>query len=209
MEIKTVYDRERGCGWRSEGGLYLMSDGESRGCGLMPLPLKTCPACGSGLEPSRSFRWIEPAKLFADQPKGCSKDDCDNCPLSEPRILTLGKALLDWVGKRYYKTPEAWLQEAREQGISRRIHAIPKGFVVGKTWVFLAHERAIERESLFTPEGHEQTVTGAIYSVYKPNRIEYIVTGKETPEELEAMVARGITPVRVVRVGEEEAPEAA
>lgn len=204
VDVTTVYDKKRDCGWRGEGGMYLMSSGTTAVCGLMPLPLKTCPACGSGLEPSRSFRWIEPAKLFVDQPKGCAKSYCELCPLSEPRILTLGKALLDWVGKRYYKTPEDWLKEANEQGVSRRIHAIPKGFKVGHTWVFMAHENAIERESLFTPEGHEQAVTGAVYYVYKPDRIEYVTTGLETQEELEALVARGITPVRVVRVGEEQ-----
>lgn len=69
---------------------------------------------------------------------------------------------------------------------------MPKGFVVGKTWVFVAHRLAISQsDGSFVP---------GIFQAFKPQALEYVVKGTETNDELEAMVKRGITPIQIERV---------
>jgi hypothetical protein len=50
--------------------------------------------------------------------------------------------LLLWIGRAHY-TPETYLRESRELGVSRRLSAMPKGLVLGETWVLLAHLDAV------------------------------------------------------------------
>ena len=38
-----------------------------------------------------------------------------------------------------------------------------------------------------------------IFQAFRPTAIEYVVTGKETEEEIEKLIERGITPVEIVR----------
>ena len=198
-DIPVRIDSKRGCGWRSEGGLYLTTSGFNRGCGLMPIPLYKCPTCSHGFEPTRSHRVINPGELFKNYPQGCEHDDCITCPVAVPRRDVLGQAYLMWCGKTHYPTPDHWLEEARKQGVSRRIKNIPKGFVLGHSWIFMAHESSRSLD-LFTPDGfNSYDLHGAIYSVFQPEAIEYVVRGDETPEQLDAMRGRGITPVRVIR----------
>ena len=35
MNIRTSYEGKRGCGYRAEGGLYLVNDGLGRYCGAL------------------------------------------------------------------------------------------------------------------------------------------------------------------------------
>lgn len=101
---------------------------------------------------------------------------------------------LIWVGESFYKTPSAFLKEWQTAGISRRLGRIPKEFKVGETAILLAHRKAI---SVVSPDGaHYQP--GA-FAIFTPQRIEYIVTGKETEAQLERLVARGFTLVKVIR----------
>jgi hypothetical protein len=53
-----------------------------------------------------------------------------------------GPHLLLWIGRGHY-SPDAFLKESRELGVSRRIAALPKGLVLGETWVLLAHLDAV------------------------------------------------------------------
>lgn len=53
-----------------------------------------------------------------------------------------GPHLLLWIGRKHY-TPEAYLEEGRRLGVSRRLSAMPKGLVIGETWVLLAHLDAV------------------------------------------------------------------
>jgi len=95
---------------------------------------------------------------------------------------------LIWVGGKFYST-KSFLNEAVKMGISRRISVVPKDFVLGETWVLLAHRE--------TPiEGHEETKP-AIFSVFRPERIEYIVKPDDPEEKLERLEKRGITLVDV------------
>jgi len=106
------------------------------------------------------------------------------------------KAGLLWIGEKFYPTPDDWLKEANELGVSRRIAMIPKGFVVGSTWVFAAH-----RKTFPDPRDPEKWTAG-VFHVFRPARLEYIVKGNETEEELTSLEKRGCTLVRVIRDGQ-------
>ena len=91
-------------------------------------------------------------------------------------------------------------------GISRRISTVPRGFEPSKTWVLLAHRKGIKvprRAMEWTEEGLVPSSTlvnvpaPAIFSIFRPQAIEYVVKGAETKEELERLAKRGLTPVHV------------
>jgi hypothetical protein len=103
-----------------------------------------------------------------------------------------------WCGEKFYKTPQDWMREARLQGVSRRISTVPNDFVVGETWVLMAHPKAVRRVD---DEG-ETTYHPGIFQAFLPTAIEYVVKGDETEEELARKVKWGITLVRIERVEE-------
>lgn len=190
--IPVRYDRQRGCGWRKEGGLYLVAAGLSQPCGKLPLPLDVCPTCHAGIKPTRGWTWVDGEALTV--PRICANalpgGSCQ-CPLA----ARLGRVGLLWIGEQFYPTPAHWIHEAQTQGVSRRISAVPKEFKVGETWVFVAHRKVIRQS--------DGTHTPGIFHAFKPHAVEYIVGGTESVEELDAMRKRGITPVRIERVERE------
>lgn len=164
---------------------------------------------------------------------------CATCPLG---VIDLGRVGLLWIGGKFYATPGDFTRESASQGISRRISAVPKDFVPGETWVLLAHREGMKKPcwncnaagylvvAVATGEGDGEfaleasepcgecagegyTFVPAIFSIFRPSAIEYVVKGEETDEELEALKERGITPVKVERVqtegdDEEKTPSA-
>ncbi len=233
-DVGVSVEAERGCGRRKSGGLYLVCDeGEGRGCGKFPFPLKKCPTCGGGFPFARGFKWIDPSELL--EGVSCSQAfPCDVCPVADNAIkFQVGtRAGMVWVGEQYYEKPDDFIKEGKRMGISRRINKMPVGFEVGKHWVFLAHVSAVPDECMYcagvgelselTKDGgftgdfepwdgddahdHEPcencdgsgNVMGpGIFFMFKPTRIEYVVTGDEGEEELDEMVLDGITPVNV------------
>jgi hypothetical protein len=121
----------------------------------------------------------------------------------------MGQVGLLWVGEKFYPTPGEFNREALDMGISRRITALPKGFKLGETWVFLAHRKAVHLNYSGTapefgdPEDH--LYAPGIFRIFKPQAIEYVVKGDETPEELQKLIDRGITPIKVVPITEDSA----
>jgi len=228
MTIETRYDEERGCGWRKPGGLYLVCNGPARACGKLPCPLDLCPTCGAGIAFTRGWTWVDADKLFMKRPCQGNRDTiwakarafldtgsaCGDCPL---QTQLLGKAGLLWIGEQFYKTPGDFIAEADRLGVSRRIGAIPRQFEIGKTWVLLAHSRAIRRECSpclrIIVEGTEGAPskkcksckgTGiawepGIFRMFKPTAIEYVVKDTDEENKLNQMILRGITPVQVER----------
>jgi hypothetical protein len=176
---------KRGCGYRKRGGLYLVTGGKGRPCGKMPLQLDVCPTCHGGIKPARGWTWIDPTPLFTGRDCDAEAAGCHTCPLRD--LLDLGSVGLIWIGEKFYPTPESFVREAAAMGISRRITAVPKGFKPGETWVLLAHRR------VKLPTG--ETAPGAFY-LFRPSRIEKIVTDEEARDELEMakLEARGIVP---------------
>lgn len=197
-QVKVSVESKRGCGFRKPGGLYLVSDGLGAPCGLLPVPLDVCRACGCGVKPSRGWTWVEPAGLLGSK---LHEHGEPWCPLSRPDGLGARAGLL-WIGEAFYPTTLDFAREAVRQGISRRISAVPRGFEVGQ-WVLLAHRKACPvrtpDEIIYGrgPDAPEPERGPGVFHVFRPQRIEYVVRGNETNAEIIALEKRGITPVRV------------
>lgn len=211
MLIEERYEQARGCGYREPGGLYLVADNPKHSCPALPLDLHRCPTCSGGIKPSRGWTWVDGNALFTGAER---VDPCEEplCPLNPMvREAYLRQCGLLWIGGQYYKSPNAFLNEATDMGISRRIPAIPKDFVLGETWVLLAHRQG--RRLFGLPGEGEIDQPGQVlaparwmpqvFSVFRPTAIEYVVREDDTEEALEALVKRGVTLVRVHKQEEE------
>ncbi len=142
-------EARRGCGYRKVGGLYMMGGGIAAPCDRMPYALDRCPTCGAGVKFSRGHTWLKPdffsvhgaaATGMGGILRGAGCRDKSPCPVC--RNAEFGPHLLLWIGRAHY-SPDSYLDESRKLGISRRIAAVPKGLVIGETWVLLAHLDAI------------------------------------------------------------------
>lgn len=211
--IRTSMESARGCGYRAGGGLYLVSGGIPRSCGKLPIPLTVCPTCSTGIKPARGWTWVQADAIIDPVVCDSQGDYCSVCPLSRP----LGRAGLLWIGEKFYPTPLEWMEESLKMGVSRRISHVPKELELGKTWVLVAHRKAIktgcphcEGSWQFTNEAGDKTgecgycekgydYTPAIFHAFLPTAIEYIVKGDETDEELTKLEKRGLSLVKVIR----------
>jgi hypothetical protein len=202
-------ERRRGCGFRRVGGKYMVAGKPNAPCCRLPLELHVCPTCSQGIKQARGWTWIKPQQLFSKD-AGIFAGMCNLCPLS-PQNLPERAGLL-WVGEAFYPEPEDFMREAREQGISKRISAVPREFELGKTWVFLAHPRAIElragnprlteeevAELLAQPAAGGSVHRPGIITLFKPERIEQIVTDVQAQdaEFMEKLEKAQLTPVVV------------
>lgn len=187
--ITTKIEAARGCGYRKGGGIYLVSDGIGAPCCKLPYELTVCPCCHAGIKPSRGFQWVS-SSLFSGSP--CfNPDDMATCPMNLGPDIKVG---LMWVGEKFYPTALDFTREANSMGTSKRLAAIPKDIEVGKTWVYLAHRKAVSKI-----DGTVVTYFPGIFRAFRPDRIEYVVKGTETEEELEKLEKRGLTLVKVIR----------
>lgn len=179
-------ERERGCGYRQLGKLYLVSDPAGVPCDRLPLELKECGCCGYIPEQNRGFTWMH--KKFIGNHNGA--DDVCSCHSTCPicNALTLPYASLRkgthfglmWSGTRFY-TAREFVKEATEMGVSRAIGNIPQDLVLGKTWVLLAHPEAEIYDRGFidnNPSGlamAEPRAAPAIISAFIPQRVEMLL----------------------------------
>jgi hypothetical protein len=217
-DVPVLFESKRGCGFRKAGGLYLVAPELSQPCGKLPIVLRRCPVCSEGISFSRAPKWVEPGKLIyeGDCAFGLGTRGCGLCPIANPERLG-EKALLIWVGEKHYATPQAFSEEAVQVGVSRRIKSVPKGFEIGVTWVLMAHPKVerevchcltIEDDTEHTDpdcpdcDGDGHIDLGGIFTAFRPRAIEYVCSGDETEDELDKIVKRGLTPVRVKRKGE-------
>jgi len=208
MKFTNVVDPVRGCGKRKPGGLYLVSGASSLSCCALPLQLTVCPCCGQGIKFFRGFGWIEPMALFQDIE--CRRELTTDEQLNRV-VFNAGFCILErlpdkmglmWVGEKFYSVNE-FTKEAATVGISKRIAQIPREFEVGKTWIALAHRKAVPVYDL-EKYGYSPAYLPGVFMFFKPSRIEYIITGSETTEFLEGLEKRGITLVNVTgHVGEQ------
>jgi len=201
IKIETQIEGKRGCGYRKPGGLYLIGPPTGQNCCKLPFALTVCPCCGAGIRPARAWTWVDADRLFFPNGPGLHSDapQC-KCPLND--FGQIGKAGLIWIGEKFYPTPEIFLQEAREMGISRRIGAVPKDFKLGETWVLLAHRKVLTEIVTISHPDIREPIEGkkdisAIFSIFRPTAVEYVVKGDETGEDLERIVKRGLTPVTI------------
>ena len=188
-------ESKRGCGFRKIGGLYMVGGNAFVSCDRLPFELDVCPCCGEGIKQSRGWTWVQPYKMLeGDHNERCG---CKNgCPVCFPSIHfgEDGKAGLLWIGKQYYQTPEDFMREAVRQGISRKIHSIPRDFKPGETWIFLAHPIAVKKEEkvfALAANGKRKRLLNVeieyapgIFTAFKPERIERLVKQSEYEEYL-------------------------
>ena len=200
-EIVISTETERLCGFRRPGangwGIYLMGDGEGAPCGRMPFPLEVCPCCGGGVKPSRGTTWIEPANLFEGliAHYECDSPACWSCPLTN---LSTDPALLLWVGEAHYPTAKHFMVESNRMGISRKIPSIPHDFRIGRTWVYLAHRKAI-------PIEYEDKSLGwipGIFMAFRPTHIDMVIDDVANVPEYPVKLQdeHGTDRVRIVKV---------
>lgn len=108
--------------------------------------------------------------------------------------------LLLWIGEKFYATPEDFINEAKKQGVSRRIPTVPHDFEAGETWVWLAHLKAIYNG----PNHEDGEYTPGVFHMFRPKQIDYIVD-KENDDDykLERLAEKGYRLVDVVKIGEQ------
>lgn len=87
-------------------------------------------------------------------------------------------------------------------GVSRRLTQIPKGLVLGETWVLLAHPEACYEQLSWAfnwlfGEGEIGRAPGVFFA-FRPQRLELVLRQSDaTPERIAKEAARGVTVVAV------------
>lgn len=199
ITIEDRFESERGCGYRKQGGKYLMGGSIGNPCGRLPIPLTVCPCCNQGIKQTRGFSWLPGGLIKKSMELLCGMDvDCSLCePFSGISRGTIEKIGLMWVGKKFYPSHMDFIKEANTMGISKRISAIPKGLEIGKTWVALAHPEAVPGTA-----GTDAKPSPGIFRMFVPTHMEYVVrerNGKviDGKKRLADLQKRGFTLVRV------------
>jgi len=203
-------EAKRGCGYRHVGALYLVGSGIHFSCDALPLEITPCPTCHFTIPFTRGFLWVHKDYLwYKTEGHYYSREGCKChhegrlfCPICFPNKNIEDNALLMWCGSKYY-TPDEFVKEAQEMGVSKRIAEIPKDLVLGKTWVLLAHPKVP-----FWVEGKQQNLKGeamnervenpAIFYVFQPQKIEMLIWKSEaTSQHILELKKKGITPIVV------------
>lgn len=193
ITITTIDVEPRGCGLRQQGGFYLIGDPPTETTRFFPKSLQ----CGCGLDvmrPSRSVQGFFPARIWPS----LTIDGPAN-PLF--KFEKDQKAWAVTIDVRNYPTPGAYFEEALRMGISRRLNnGMPKGFVLGESFAFIIHSKAI-RVGIESPDAKgEDVVDGykpGFVACFKPTAIQYVVHGGESEAYLRSLVEKGITLVNV------------
>lgn len=197
----------RGCGYRRPGksgiGVYLVGPAHGMACARLPLPLHICPTCSAGIKQSRGWTWIDPNALFPPLDTACESGRllCRTCPVGLGRLQ--GKHGLLWIGEKFYSTPHLFLAEASKRGISRKLSALPKGFKLGETWVFLAHRRAIVHTDAQPDDNGKLQIqyTPGVFSVFKPAGVDIVIADEHDVPERAIKLAEEIGEgARIVKV---------
>lgn len=184
-------------------------------CDNLPYPLIACECCGFEVPFTRNFYWLSKSYIKShfreivlypdyetDEEETVDTVSCNcfpNCPICRPEAVDQDKYGLVWVGERYY-TPEEFIVEALEMGVSKAIGKFPKDLVLGKTWVLLAHKKAMMYNG-FDKSGLalEEPVLGpAIFYAFVPQRLEMLIWASEaTEEKIKELEEQNITPIIV------------
>ena len=133
-------ESKRACGYRKTGGaIYLVGNFIPVQCDKLPYRISHCSFCGQGIRFPRSPTLIRPDIIFSNH-EHCL-DEHQPCIMCQPEIGKVGYLL--GVGKEY--SPESFVTEGLIQGtISKRIHQIPRKLELGKTVVYLCHNKACD-----------------------------------------------------------------
>jgi len=189
-------EQKRGCGYRKVGGLYLVGGNVGDPCDRLPMAIIPCPTCGEEPRFNRAMSKINPLRIFGlhEEQEACTDMVPGNYdPICSPSDV----AYLMWVGKEY--TPTTFMVEARQMGVSKRVHQIPKDFQLGIDWVWLAKLQLIPSEGkTLALDSNERGYGAGIFSIFKPSAIEKIITESQaTAGEVETLKEQGIVAVVV------------
>lgn len=213
MQVDIIEEPERECGQRHSGptgvGLYLVGGGIPMHCGRLPFPLSACIHCGHQYEHSRGFTWINPEKMFsADKFPLLSSCDgaCRYCPMGNLSIVG-DKAGLMWVGRKFYKTPDDFRNEAfsHPNGVCKRINELPNDFIIGKHIVYLAHVDAVD---VYLPDDDETVKAPGVFMSFKPQRLEGVIDSADyIPERAVKLKEKYGDAFRLVQIVSPESDE--
>lgn len=212
----------RGCGYRKAGGIYVVGGGVGEPCERLPIPLTACPWCKHAIvNKTRGFQWITAAAAMAGA-KPCNPEFThahDRCPLCTTTLMQEAEPTdefgLLFIGKEHYATPQDWTAEANKLGVSRRLSAIPKRMVIGKTWVLVGHPEAATITVKVKKEGElaeveETSKVPGIFHAFRPTAYELIVTpSMKSQKWVKDLVKQGVTLVEVPENDPDHAPTVA
>jgi hypothetical protein len=220
MTVSVTISEEsaRGCGYRKPAkdgvGVYLVGPSDGAPCGRLPFALHACPVCSQGIKAGRGWQWIVPSKLFAvvyravedEGPGKCRLPiaDCETCPLGIG--VPEGKHGLIWIGEGFYKNASDFTAEAHQMGISRKIKAVPLGFELGKTIVYLAHRHVVDTGE--KDDDNKPKLGPGVFTVFKPTGIDLVIHDEnQVPDKAEKLAEKyGARIVKVVRKESTQAP---
>jgi hypothetical protein len=195
---------KRGCGYREIGGTYLVGSGILAECDRIPMPLpEACPCCNGGIKHTRTPRKIDALKLWGEHEHCTEGEFLYITPVLTERRIPSGcyvchptndTAYIMGVGENHYPKPQDFVEEAVRLGVSKRIPAVPRDVVVGKTKIFLTHKRALQIQT--KPGEKEKWQAGVIYA-FVVTAVEQIVKQSEYESQQKALAKRGIKAVAV------------
>lgn len=231
MDVVISTEKARGCGYRKAGkggvGCYIVGPSTTAPCGRLPFPLTTCPCCGGGIKPARSWQWISPRALFAPSlPPACAAlklvngaQVCATCPMGYG--APDGRHGLLFIGGAFYKAPRDFMREAAMMGVSRKLPVIPRDFRLGETMVYLAHRHAVPVVPEPGEERVEQTQIGleaivrektpeiemrpGVFTAFRPTGIDLVIDDEHNVPDRAKRLAEKLTEqgggeVRLVKV---------
>lgn len=218
MEVVTLHEKKRGCGWRHTGkdgvGIYLMGEVLNPGvCELLPWSLDKCPCCGGGVKFARAWTSITPESLFVagedrrgricilqeypdgipmylDEAEIYRNHNHEHCPMCNPPP---GIHSLVWAGHSHY-TAASFTAEAQAQGVSKRLPSVPRNLEIGKTVVYVAHIKACG-------DFRDGDMTPGVFMAFKPTHIDIVVDDEgDIPDKAINLVKRHEGCARLVKV---------
>lgn len=211
MKVHILYEERRLCGYRKPSkdgiGIYLRGSSFNESCERLPWLLDVCPCCGQGYKFSRSFTWINPMSMFDPYTEPlCTMLEADDphirhrheqCWMCNPELLG-SQAGLIWIGEKFYARPRDFMREAEIMGISRKLPAIPNGFVVGEHAIFLAHIRTF----MSYDENGKVVYKPGVFAAFKPTSVDLVIDNPEDIPDRAIEIARrlGEDKVRICKV---------
>lgn len=206
MQVKTLIEKKRGCGYRKTGadgiGLYLIGKGNFEPCERLPFPLTVCPCCGGGIGFFRGFKWIIPEQLFdpISEPTCDGNPDHahDRCVMCTPTLAGDRSGLM-WIGEKSY-SPTEFIREVRAVGISKRVASVPRGFEFGKDIIFLAHRKAV-----INYDDDNEPFSAGIFMSFCPDRIDIVIDDPDSiPARAIALKEKFGDKARLVKIEQDQ-----
>ena len=186
-------ERERECGYRKVGGMYLVGGILDAPCDRLPIELVVCKVCGQGQRVGKGFTKFDPYELWGVHEKCKDSKGCYCC--YPPHLGYMMR-----VGSGFYNM-ETFIHEARQMGVSKRIPFIPRELVVGLTPIYLVHKEAIVKYPNWMDKkntNQEVTISDGVFAAFIPQRIETLMWQSELATEwgekrAERLEKRGVT----------------